>query len=190
MVLFKHMRSSNTLLDYLKHRLLFAEEVRAQVLDVMQGFVSSPEGQNINLEHTDWDASGGNASFTLRTKSPVKVNDSMNDPSSFRPSIFDVSTDVCPDGSFNVYNIEFFSVNGEAKSREMDFSGQFDPFHDDPSAVASNILLSYQKLVDDSYICARIVEHVWPLIGREPNPSGFSSKCKSMDGEPWSEPNI
>lgn len=167
------MSNKGNLLDHLRHRLLFAEEVKAQLLEVVSGLLVSPEGHGVYLRNADHDASQGQTSFELRAEN-VPVNDSVEDETSFRKSTFSLCTYVYADGRFRVHATEFFKEDGEHKSQDWEYSGTFDPFHDDPLAAASKILLSYHSMVDDDYISAKIIEHVWPLIGRAPFRGAYS----------------
>ena len=160
------MNKNNNSLDCLRHRLLFAEEIKTQLLEVAQGFLKSPEGQGFELRHADRDASSGRASFELRTD--------------YENSHFLLGTEIDASGHFKVEATEFWQDGDEANSNKIEISRPFDPFQDDPSEVASNILLGYQDAVDDNIISARLVQYIWPLIGRT-RPHSATWDCDPAD---------
>jgi hypothetical protein len=147
------MNKNNNTLECLRHRLLFAEQVKQHLLEVAQDFLKSPEGQGFEIRHADRDASSGRASFELRAD--------------HEGSNFLLGTEIDASGHFKVEAAEFWHEGDQAKSNTIEFSRPFDPFQDDSSEVASNVLLGYQDAVDENYISARLVQHVWPLIGRQ-----------------------
>ena len=163
----KHMSRKASLLDHLRHRLLFAEEVKAHLLEVISGFLISPEGLGVHLRNADQDATQGSTSFELRCEN-VPVNDSVEDETSFRKSTFLLCSNINAEGTFRIVSTEFFQEDAKHKSQQWEYSGRFDPFHDEPSEVASNVLLSYHQMIDEDYISAKIIKHVWPMIGRRP----------------------
>ncbi len=164
------------------HRLLFVEEVKSNLLDVMEGFLKSTEGSGVYLRNADQDATQGQTGFELRAEGVPVVN-SDYDPNSFRQSTFSLCTNIYAEGRFKVDATEFYKETGETKANKWEYMGNFDPFREEQSATASNILLHYHQMVDDDYISAKIVEYVWPLIGREPFRGTYSS-VKEMKFEP------
>lgn len=160
------MNKNNNSLECLRHRLLFAEQVKRHLLEVTQGFLKSSEGQGFELRHAEGDASSGRASFELRAN--------------HEGSHFLLGTEIDASGHFKVEATEFWHESGEPQSNKIEFSRTFDPFQDDPSEVASNILLGYQDSIDDNLISARLVQHVWPLIGR-PRPHSVTWDCDPAD---------
>ena len=135
------MNKNNNSLDCLRHRLLFAEQVKQHLLEVAQGFLKSSEGQGFELKHAEKDASSGRASFELRTD--------------YENSHFLLGTEIDASGRFKVEATEFWHEGDQAKSNKIEFSRPFDPFQDDSSEVASNVLLGYQDAVDENFIGSR-----------------------------------
>jgi len=103
------MNKNNNSLDCLRHRLLFAEQVKQHLLEVAQGFLKSSEGHGFELKHPDRDASSGRASFELRTD--------------YENSHFLLGTEIDASGHFKVEAMEFWHEGDQAKTNKIEFSG-------------------------------------------------------------------
>lgn len=167
--MFNHMKISNNSIDCLRHRVLFAEEVQGQLLDVIDGFLRSPDGHVLKLEDaTDGALLGfSDASFTIATSAPVPTDVGTLDNKHIVPCDYKLYTAISPDGAYSLNFTHHWNIHGERKSEGYEHSGRFDPFHDDISEVASAIMLDYMKEHSDNYISGMLTEHLIARIGKE-----------------------
>ena len=145
--------------------MLFAEEVQGQLLEVIGGFLNSPDGQGMKLaDVTDGALFGfGHAGFEVETSVPVPVD--MG--SDLLPCHYKLDTAISPEGRYSLNFTRHWEADGNNQSEGFKHSGRFDPFLHDVSEVTSDIMLSYMKEHSDNYISGMLTEHLTARIGKE-----------------------